>query len=298
MDGMDSLEAAEYVKEIIEMHMDNEDDSMDSCKEDLKVQKRNQYIEKLIRESCRIKGLPDKSDREHGGTLKAVTHLMKSEIKTALTYNYDDLLEKGLTQYEGIEEKYVKSVIPGEKIEHLSGNERKIFHIHGSIPIIGSEKPKGKVVLTETSYYEEERNGYSLANVLQSYAMTHYNLLYVGFSGADYSFRRILRGLGKMDNKIKRYIFFCLDDILKSIVTTCCREKVKEKKEKGITDSKHAWKFVLEDILNDKEGEYNFEKVLINHIIWAKTRYWADHGLTVIWSTLEELPGHLYGLVD
>lgn len=300
LNGMDALEAAEYVKKVVEVHKNNEDSENIELKEKIE----NRYIEKLIRESCKIDKLPDKSKSDEGRTLKAITHLMKNKIKTALTYNYDDLVEKGLLEYEGIGEEFIKSVVPGEKIEHLTGDIRKIFHIHGSIPIIERENSKGKIVLTEASYYEEERDGYSLANVLQSYAMTHYNLIYVGFSGADYSFRRILRGLGKMDYKTKRYIFFCLDDVLESIITICCREKIKlkiengEKKEKGNESSGEEWKYVLEDIVNDTKDEYNFEKVLINHIVWAKTQYWEDHGLSVIWSTLDELPGCLCSLVD
>ncbi|MCM1231263.1 MAG: SIR2 family protein [Ruminococcus flavefaciens] len=138
-----------------------------------------------------------------------------------------------------------------------------------------------KIILTETSYYNEENSNYSLANVLQAYSMNYCNLLYVGFSGADYTFRRIIRGMNKNGDKIKHYIFFCVDDILNMVYEG--------------TDKKLAKSDFIEQLGKD---EFAYEKLMINHIIVSKTLYWEDKGMNVIWSTLEELPRLLMSLHD
>lgn len=296
MNGMDSLEAAEYVKNIIETLLKNQEKN-----EEIPIEeKRDKYIARIIQECCQIEKLPlkygekgkDGKQCKKKTTLEAVVHLMSSSrtgIRTALTYNYDNLVEEGLRKYENVPGDRIRSLTPDERETILSRqideskSEYRIFHIHGRIPVIkgspGTEAIQGKIILTETSYYEEEKNGYTLANVLQSYSMTHYNLLYVGFSGADYSFRRILRGLGKEDDKDKkkeRYIFFCVDDVVNAVTEAYCKEEGKE-----------------------NEGEMSlFERVMITFLLDAKKQYWQKHGMTVIWSTLAELPWDLSGLVE
>ena len=293
MNGMDNLEAAEYVKNIIETLLSNKEKNDEIPIEE----KRDRYIARIIQECCQIKKLPlkygekgqDGKPCEEMTTLEAVVHLMTSSetgIQTALTYNYDNLVEEGLREYEGVPKEKIRSLTPEERetlLDDKSDSAYRIFHIHGRIPVIkdhpNTETIQGKIILTETSYYEEEKDGYTLANVLQSYSMTHYNLLYIGFSGADYSFRRILRGLGKEDdenNKKKRYIFFCIDDVVEAITKAYCKgESKKEERELSL-----------------------FEKMMITFLLDSKKNYWQKHGMTVIWSTLAELPGDLCELTN
>lgn len=178
----------------------------------------------------------------------------------------------------------MESIVPEEQKEFAEDdNVYKIYHCHGLVPVkdtgAGKKGSSSKIILTETSYYNEESSNYSLANVLQAYSMSYCNLLYVGFSGADYTFRRIIRGMDKNGNKMKHYIFFCADDILNMVY---------EGTDQKITKEEFAGQL--------KKEEFVYEKLMINHILVSKTLYWEDKGMNVIWSTLEELPQLLMDL--
>lgn len=300
--GMDNLETAEYIKEFIEIFIKRDKEFKNDLYEDdfkgkLDIQKRNRYLAKMIQDCCKIDKLDKACKRHNGSTLEAVVHLMKNRgarnIQTALTYNYDNLLEEGLKTYAKVKEHNIISLVPEDrgKLTVTDRKQRKVFHIHGYIPVLNrkKEEPKGNIILTETSYYDEERHQYSIANVLQTYSMTHYNLLYIGFSGADYSFRRILRGMKKEEKNVKKYIFFCADDIIKGVINACHKNEI---------ETEQDWEVVLRSMQETKDNTYMFEKVLINHLLWEKTMYWENHGLTVIWSTVDTLPDDLCGLVD
>lgn len=111
--------------------------------------------------------------------------------------------------------------------------------------------------------------------------MNYCNLLYVGFSGADYTFRRIIRGMNRNGDKINHYIFFCVDDIVNMVYEG--------------TDKKLGKKdFVLQ--LKEKNEKYDYERLMINQMVVSKTLYWEDKGMNVIWSTQSELPEMLMNL--
>lgn len=68
-----------------------------------------------------------------------------------------------------------------------------------------------KVILAESDYYEEEQVNYSWTNVLQSYGMLRTNMIFLGFSGADYNFRRLVKHIEKEKrDRQQYYIFFQL----------------------------------------------------------------------------------------
>lgn len=48
--------------------------------------------------------------------------------------------------------------------------------------------------------------------------------------------------------------------------------------------------------MNITNSKYAFEKMFINYLVHAQTLYWKNHGLEVIWSSHEELPGVLESL--
>lgn len=270
--GIDPLELAEYIrtqiKEMIQSGGNAEEEIIDEA---LRTHIRNCY--KIEREpDGKIKGYAD-------STLEAIVEIMeKKGIKRAITYNYDDLLEIAFRQSG----KNVEAIVPGERKEFAECDDTfRIYHCHGLVCIDSKDDHNSKkIILTESSYYNEESNKYSLANVLQAYAMNYCNLLYVGFSGADYTFRRIIRGLNRAENKAGHYIFFCADDVFNMVYNSRADKKI-EKDE------------FIEQIKN-KKCEY--ERLMINQILVSKTLYWKEKGMNVIWSTQEELAGLLKGL--
>lgn len=268
--GVDLLELAEYLRAMI--------------KEQLRVSDETLIDEILcdyIRECYNIHyDLDGKISNYDTSTLRAVVETMeKRKIRRAITYNYDDLLEIAL-QRDG---NKVESIVPDEQKEFTEDDEiYKIYHCHGLVPVkyMGDEKPS-KIILTETSYYNEESSSYSLANVLQAYSMNYCNLLYVGFSGADYTFRRIIRGMNRNGDKINHYIFFCVDDIVNMVYEGTDKKIEKED-------------FIRQ--LKKKNEEYDYERLMVNQMVVSKTLYWEDKGMKVIWSTQSELPEMLMNL--
>lgn len=82
--------------------------------------------------------------------------------------------------------------------------------------------------------------------------------------------------------KHKRFIFFSVNGIVSAVFLN--------ETERG----KELEECIKE--MNEKDTKYAYEKVFINYLIHAQTVYWENHGLTVIWSTHEELYDDLEGL--
>lgn len=268
-EGTDPLELAEYIRtQVKELNLGGNADE-NTIGEILRTYIRGCY--KVDRWN------DDLIEAYQKSTLAAVVELMeKKKIRRAITYNYDDLLETALRK----DGKNVESIVPGDQKEFVEEDKSyKIYHCHGLIPVNPeddlSECNSRKIILTESSYYNEESNDYSLSNVLQAYSMNYCNLLYIGFSGADYTFRRIIRGLNRAENKIKHNIFFCVDDIFNMVY------KSRAEEDKGVERDDY--------IRQIKEQKREFERLMINQILVSKTLYWEEKGMNVIWSTHEEL---------
>lgn len=303
--GIDYLELAEYVyagikRRIAGYGIEDEEDIENVA--DL-------MLKELIGECFEIeKGKGKQPVQGYSrSTLQYIAQIMKNrKIYRAATYNYDNLLEIALRTELGVKAGEsasaagtVHSVLPEEHREFTEEEGVwKVFHFHGRVPIRlkpGSgedaylyEKPGGKVILSEESYYDEEHYHYSAANVLQSYMMNNCNVIYVGFSGSDYSFRRIIKGMHAAEEpKCRSYIFFCVDDIVNGVYQKVREDYRKQNGEKELEK---------QEFLDKLEKEYIFWKALINHIIIYKELYWDEKGFDVIWTTIEELPKTLKNL--
>lgn len=95
------------------------------------------------------------------------------------------------------------------------------------------------------------------------------NLIFIGFSGADYNFRCILKYINQdRTNAHSRHIFFSIDDIVYVVFS--------EEIRKGRCISECIQE------MNQTNGKYVYEKLMINYLIHAKTIYWFRYGITVI----------------
>ncbi|HIY63835.1 MAG TPA: SIR2 family protein [Candidatus Mediterraneibacter stercoripullorum] len=275
------LEAAEYVRNFIEILSGTSDEKTETpCELDNEI---NSTINDFIQKACSLSINITDSDIKNK-TLGAVGQLMKAEnvpIFSAITYNYDNLLECYLREGCGCEESKVHSFTKADELKDFGNNDGwNIYHVHGRIPVksFKGEEMSESVILTETDYYEEERMNYSWVNIIQSYAIARENLIFIGFSGTDYNFRRIIKYVNQDRMKEHdRYIFFAVDDIVKAIFS-------------GEDDIEVAVKKMA-----DGKG-YSYEKLMINHLIYAQTLYWKKHGLTVIWTSISELPEKINSL--
>lgn len=282
------LEAAEYIKNYFEMTQgDRRPDKAGKSGTHTDYQ-LNCLVQKACKPSLEIK----KGGEIENKTLGAVARLMKSDkddlIHNVITYNYDNLLETYLREICGCEPDRVRSIVKDD--EKRTGvfpdkENWNIYHVHGRIPCIDypGEEMSDRIILTESNYYMEERINYSWTNIIQSYAILHANLIFIGFSGTDYNFRRIIRHVEKENaNAYKRYIFFSVDGIAKAVLAN------------DLKDGK-SFEECIEKMQNN-DPEYAYEKLFLNYLVEAQTRYWELYGLKVIWSSHGELCGHLESL--
>lgn len=277
------LEAAEYVHNYLNRSLEysNNDEKMNGG---IFRKRVNFQMNRLIQQACSIDLNVDATNDElKKTTLAAVAKLMKSEkeelIHSAITYNYDNLLEAYLRNICGCDHKKVHSIVKTDEVRGFENSEEwNIYHVHGRIPVVPyeGEGMSESVILTESDYYQEEQINYSWTNILQSYAMLHSNLIFIGFSGTDYNFRRLIKYVNQENSILQeRYIFFSVDDIVKSVFK---RENANGKKlEECISN------------INADNSDCAFEKFFINYLIQAQTVYWEQHGLKVIWSSHEDL---------
>lgn len=287
--GINVLEAAEYIRNFVEQSLGQQKENLTESKEIR--EKTNRNMNYFIQEACKD-ALKDNWENDET-TLAAVAGLMKNDkrdiVHNVITYNYDNLLEHYLRDISGCEKEKVFSIIKENEMKAFKTKDGwNIYHIHGRLPVIeypGEDMSK-KVILTESDYYEEENLSYSWTNTLQSYAIMCLNIIFIGFSGTDYNFRRIIKYIDeeKADNK-RRYIFFLVDDIVKAVLG------------KDIKNEKDCIERLIKK-MNQPDSEYAYEKLLINYMIQAQTSYWRKHKLDVIWSSIEELPDNLRGLYN
>ncbi len=284
------LESAEYIRNFVESSVRSPESNKNEKNEG--IQKNiDWYMNYFISEAFKQDIVVDKSNENlKRSTLGAVAGLMKSEdgalIHNAITYNYDNLLESYLRNICDCKREEVHSITKSEELREFDDQSGwNIYHVHGRIPVVDKdiEKKSDSVILSESDYYQEERINYSWTNILQSYAIAKANLIFIGFSGADYNFRRILKYVDKEEvSSHGRYIFFSVDDIVNAVFA----EELKSGE-----DLSECIK-----IMNITNSKYAFEKMFINYLVHAQTLYWKNHGLEVIWSSHEELPGVLESL--
>lgn len=285
-EGINVLETAEYIRNFIKNMIGDLGEDIDENKLEKQI---NWHMNHFIQEVCKSKFTNNmKSKKVKNSTLGAVARLMKkgkeSIIHNVITYNYDNLLEEYLRKNCNCPDSKVHSIVKSDELHDLNTtNEWNIYHVHGRVPVVEhpGESMSETVILTETDYYKEERINYSWTNIVQSYAIARANLIFIGFSGTDYNFRRIIKYVEQ--NKLKthqRYIFFLVDDIVAAIF--------RRETEKGIKLST-----CIEEMTNSTNNRFTFEKYFINYIIHAQTLYWKGHGLKVIWSSIAELASDL-----
>lgn len=294
------LESAEYIRNYIEASLVTENEH--NKDRDTVQQEINWHMRHFIRESCIGNSLfkYDGGEKERKMALEkletsalgAVARLLKDKndslIHEVITYNYDNLLESYLREVSGCERQAVRSLVKGAPLHTTyteKGERWNIAHVHGRIPIFDyeGEEMSEEVILTESDYYNEEHVNYSWTNTIQSYVIGSADMIFVGFSGTDYNFRRLIKYVDRdRTNPCKRYIFFSVDDIVNAVIGNI--------KKTGETIDTYVM------MMSENSDEIAYEKLMVNYLIHAQTIYWGKHGIQVVWSSHEELPRDLDSL--
>lgn len=287
------LESAEYIRTFIKNIITNRHSDTEKLPEDIEGHIAWQ-MNHLIRETY-PKNIQITDANIENTTLGAIANLMKACIHNAITYNYDNLLEECLRKVCGDEGGKIHSLTKENAPHDLNDKDGgwNIYHVHGRIPVVehSGEEESESVILTESDYYQEEHMSYSWTNIIQSYMIERANLIFVGFSGADYNFRRIMKFVDKERLKQDRYIFFSVDDIVKAVFQEALEGTIGDERTEKLNRCIKK--------MNDKTtSEYHYEKLLINNLVYAQGMYWKEHGLKVIWTSLEELPDVLKSCIS
>lgn len=145
-------------------------------------------------------------DYKNNKLLNAIAALSKpirnhKGLKSIITYNFDDLLERKLCDKEiGHYSIFRENDIP-------NSNVLNIYHVHGYLP--QKEEPASDsdsmLVFSEEDYHELYRNVYSWSNLTQLNAFRETTCLFVGCSLEDPNLRRLLDVYRKSCNEPRHF---------------------------------------------------------------------------------------------
>lgn len=194
-----------------------------------------------------------------------------------INYNYDTMFESCLNskQYRAVlctkNSGRTLHFFPQMKVISSSGDYgpfegyeenpgmRCHYHVHGCLERDGMPTP---VVFSESSYDDLGKRHYQWCNQVQAELCMRFPLLFVGFSGNDPNFRRLLKEMGcsHVENK-GSFLFMRLSDVREIIqLQSEISIKVDSKKKKAWIDD--AVEMLLESI------EYYYKKTYNIHVLW------------------------------
>lgn len=270
--GINVLESAEYLWNYIDSLVPNE------------VAMQERILKALIRGALSI-GMNEVKLRENlvnqaVGILAKL--LAKCQNGNVITYNYDNILEFCLQEIGGVTDKDVKVVCDCDQDKSEQAGKINIHHPHGALRIVDGNfgKESKRIILTESSYYDMERKAYNWENSVQAKALMETSCIFMGFSGEDYNFRRIIKNIDFhfREETPKHYMFFCIDNLVENIFG------------KGLDEDERK-------ALVRSEG-FIYENIQMINRLYAQYHYWEKHGILPVWSTFEELPKMIQHLAE
>ena len=256
------------------------------------------FSERIFLQIVRENLMPSKTLEEvKKGDLPAIllcTQMIQSgKIRDVITYNFDSLLEACLVLYAKMDQSSFCVHRDGCKLYKVS-DKPQIYHVHGQVktPLYRDEDEKTShseeectygenseaLVFSEDSYYEIERYTYDWRNVVQARLLLEKTCVFIGFSGDDYNFRRLVKQIPptqRCRSSSTHYIFLLLDGVNHQI-----SEDLKRKS--GLSAS----------------NQIQMRKVLLNYHMALKTQYLHRIGIEPVWTTAEDLSKMLRKIME
>lgn len=186
-------------------------------------------------------------------------------MNLVISYNYDEILERCIKNKLNDEfTDRVNIIVDNSKFKKKELEKINIIHVHGFLPEDEELKAyeSDEIVLTETSYDEVGRYAYKWINTVQSEALMNSSNIFLGFSGQDGNFRRILKNIDK--NKDKEHFMFVS---INSFVSKCS-----ELGKKSPNREKRA-----------------YEEIQLLRYLQRQEEYWKKYNIFPIWTTHDEL---------
>jgi hypothetical protein len=112
-----------------------------------------------------------------------------ARVKSVVTYNFDDLLEREL------DSKSIRHHSIYKENELSDPDELPIYHVHGFLPEDKTKYAsleKSTLVFSEEGYHQIYSDAYHWSNLVQLYTLRENNCLMIGLSMTDPNLRRLL----------------------------------------------------------------------------------------------------------
>lgn len=296
LNGVNTLEAAEYIQNFVA-----ESVSRFSNKDELYEQAFVRLLRDALKPELSPKEILDKLKNQVIGLLASYFTRQVNENKkvTVISYNFDNLLEFAL-ENEGLEKRYCYIKNPGTT-EVFNGKKGvHIYHPHGTVSVVPTalSEDSGRFVLAESNYGRLEQKAYIWENSIQAKALHESSCVFLGFSGEDYNFRRIIKNMESDEERqdTVHYLFLSLESLVKKMFGSAVNKKLlgdvprtEEERERLLGHiSKTEYDAVLRQLLKNEEMIY--ERMLIIKKLYAQYLYWERHNIIPIWTTRDELP--------
>ncbi len=183
-------------------------------------------------------------------------------IKSIITYNFDDLLERKLAQRD------IQYHVISDEMDRQMVDKLNIYHVHGYLPSDFSQTgDKPNLIFSEEDYHRVYQDSYSWSNLAQLSALRENTCLFIGCSLTDPNLRRLLDVAARIDEKPRHYAFL--------------KKRKLERKQNGESVNK--------EILNV------YRRIDDN----IQTAYYKNLGLNIIWiDEYEEIPYILNGFLQ
>lgn len=181
-------------------------------------------------------------------------------IKSIITYNFDDLLERKFAQ------KDIQYNIISDESDRQLGDKLNVYHVHGYLPSDPSGIPdEPNLIFSEEDYHRVYLDAYSWSNLTQLSALRENTCLFIGCSLTDPNLRRLLDVAARSGETPRHYAF------LK-------RNKIKKNNEAINEDVMKIYKAIDDNI---------------------QTAYYKKLGLNIIWiDDFEEIPNILNDFLE
>ena len=127
-----------------------------------------------------------------------------AKVKSVITYNFDDLLEKQLINQD------IKHKSIFEEIDLPGDDDLPIYHVHGFLPESRSDYlgiEKSMLVFSEEGYHKIYGDSYHWSNLIQLNSLKENCCLMIGLSLTDPNLRRLLEISRRSTENAKHYAF-------------------------------------------------------------------------------------------
>lgn len=166
----------------------------------------NTFVKTITRSLYELR---DKTKSENSTLINSITNICMprqngARIRSVVTYNFDDLLEKNLSQ------KSIKHHSIYTDNENPSSDELPIYHAHGFLPedrLSYTSLDKTTLVFSEEGYHHIYSDPYHWSNLIQLYNLKENNCLMIGLSMTDPNLRRLLDISAKNSELNRHYVF-------------------------------------------------------------------------------------------